>query len=128
MIEPGLSKSVTLAVTEQHTAISMKSGDLPVFATPAMVALMEQAAMEAVMPILPEGATTVGCMIESTHLAPSAIGSEVTATAVLESVEGKKLLFKVEVKEGEKLLGSGKHVRIIVDRCKFMERLSSQPE
>lgn len=122
MIESGLSNTITIVVQEKHTALSVGSGDLPVFATPAMIALMEHAAMKAVAPFLPDGSTTVGCMIESTHLAPSYLGAEVSATALLERVEGRKLHFNVVANEGEKILGMGTHTRVIVDVQKFMEK------
>ena len=123
MLEPGLSCTVKVQVTTSQTALSMGSGDLPVFATPAMVALMEQAAMKAVAPFLPEGSTTVGCMVECTHLAPTPLGEDVEATAVLECIEGRKLHFRIFAKEGDKLLGEGSHTRVVVDLQKFMERI-----
>ncbi len=82
-------------MTADNTAASMGSGDLPVFATPAMVALMENAAMQAVAGKLPEGATTVGAEMNVTHIKPSGLGAAVTATAVLTAVEGRKLTFNV---------------------------------
>lgn len=123
MIEPGISKTISMVVTESDTALHMRSGDMCVLATPSMIALMEQAAMKSVELYLPEGTTTVGCMIESTHLYPSCVGAEISAQAILERIEGRKLYFSIEAKEGEKLLGSGKHTRVIVDRKRFMEKL-----
>ena len=122
MLETGIKNEITITVTEKDTAIVHGSGSLPVFATPAMIALMEHAAMKAVAPFLPDGSTTVGCMIESTHLAPSYLGAEVSATALLERVEGRKLHFNVVANEGEKILGMGTHTRVIVDVQKFMEK------
>ena len=112
-----------LVVTEDKTAAALGSGDLPVLATPIMVALMENAAMMAVTDALPEGSTTVGGKIDVSHLAPTPVGAEVTATAVLESVEGRKLVFHVEAHQGELLLGEGSHLRFVVDRDKFMAKL-----
>jgi len=100
------------------------SGDMPVFATPAMMALMENAAMLAVSDELPDGSSTVGGHIESSHLRPSAVGAEIKATATLERIDGRKLYFKVEAYDGENLIGEGKHLRFIVDRQKFMSKLS----
>ena len=78
---------------KKNVAATMGSGDLNVFATPAMVALMENAAMSAVADELPEGSTTVGAMMNTTHIKPSAVGDTVSATAVLKEVEGRKLTF-----------------------------------
>ena len=95
MIEIGLKHTSELTVADTVTAIQMGSGDMPVLATPAMLALMENAAMLAVADELPEGCTTVGGHIESSHLKPSKIGDKVTATAEVTKVDGKKIEFKV---------------------------------
>lgn len=123
MLTEGLTHTSTVTVTEAHTAQALGSGDMPVFATPALVALMENAAMLAVAPQLPEGSTTVGGFIETSHLAPSAIGTTIKATAILTEVKGKKLSFTVEALEGEKLVGKATHIRFIVDREKFLNNL-----
>ena len=123
MIEIGLTHISQLPVTEAVTAIEMGSGDMPVLATPAMMALMENAAMLAVADHLPEGCTTVGGHIASSHIKPSKLGDTVTATATVTRVDGKKIEFKVEARSGETLLGEGTHLRFIVDKEKFMSRL-----
>ena len=110
-------------VTEAVTAVAMGSGDMPVLATPSMMALMENAAMQAVADHLPEGSTTVGGHIASSHLKPSKLGDTVTATATVTKVDGKKIEFKIEARCGDTLLGEGTHLRFIVDREKFMSRL-----
>ena len=123
MIVIGQSHTSELTVTEAVTAIAMGSGDMPVFATPSMMALMENAAMLAVADHLPEGSTTVGGHIASSHIKPSKLGDTVTATAMVTKVDGKKIEFKVEARCGDTLLGEGTHLRFIVDREKFMSRL-----
>ena len=110
-------------VTQANTALALGSGDMEVFATPALVALMENAAMKAVQPELPEGSTTVGAFIETTHVKPSALGEEVSATAVLENVEGRKLAFKVTASDTKCVVGEATHIRYIVDRERFMSKL-----
>ena len=125
MIEAGLRHTSELTVTEAVTAIQVGSGDMPVLATPMMMALMENAAMLAVRAQLPEGCTTVGGHIESSHLRPSRIGDDVTAVAEVTKVDGKKIFFKVAAYCGENLLGEGTHLRFIVDRKRFMEKLNS---
>lgn len=124
MLEKGLSARSVTTVTAEKTAAAMGSGDLPVFATPAMVALMEHAAMTAVAGELPEGSTTVGSEMNTTHLKPSGLGAEITATAVLTAVEGRKLTFNVGARDEGGLIGEGTHIRYIVDRTKFMAKLS----
>lgn len=123
MIEVGLKHTSSMVVTDAVTAIQIGSGDMPVLATPAMMALMENAAMLAVKDELPEGCTTVGGHIASSHLKPSKIGDEVRAEAEVTKVDGKKIEFKVAAYCGETLLGEGTHLRFIVDCEKFMSRL-----
>ena len=123
MLHEGLSHSSQLTVTEAVTAITMGSGDMDVLATPAMMALMENAAMLAVAEHLPEGCTTVGGHIASSHLKPSRLGDTITATATVTKVDGKKIEFKVEARCGDTLLGEGTHLRFVVDRTKFLSRL-----
>lgn len=123
MIEIGLKYTSEITVTEAVTAIKMGSGDMPVLATPAMMALMENAAMLAVASELPECSTTVGGHIESSHLKPSKIGDKVSATAEVTKVDGKKIEFKVSAYSGDTLLGEGTHLRFIVDKERFMSKL-----
>ena len=119
----GLSHTSQMIVTEADTAIKMGSGDMPVLATPVMMALMENAAMLAVADHLPEGCTTVGGHIASSHIKPSKLGDTITAKATVTHVDGKKIEFKVEAHCGDTLLGEGTHLRFIVDKEKFMSRL-----
>ncbi len=123
MLQEGLRHTSQLTVDETVTAIAMGSGDMPVLATPVMMALMENAAMLAVADHLPEGSTTVGGHISSSHLKPSKLGDTITATATVTRVDGRKIEFKVEAHCGDTLLGEGTHLRFIVDKEKFMSRL-----
>ena len=123
MIEIGLKYTSELTVTDAVTAVKVGSGDMPVLATPMMMALMENAAMLAVRDALPEGCTTVGGHIESSHLKPSKVGDVVRAEAELTKVDGKKIVFKVSAYSGDILLGEGTHLRFIVDRDKFMSKV-----
>ena len=119
----GLNYTSVTTVENSNTALALGSGDMEVFATPAMVALMENAAMNAVAAHLEAGQTTVGSQITTTHIKPSALGATITATATLTAVEGRKLTFAVEAHDGETLIGSGTHVRYIVDRERFLSKL-----
>lgn len=123
MLEQGLSATARTTVTAANTARVMGSGDLEVFATPAMVALMEQAALQAVAPALPEGSSTVGAEMNCSHIKPSPLGAAITATAVLTAVEGRKLTFTVGASDAQGIIGEGTHVRFIVDRERFMAKL-----
>ena len=119
----GLTYTSTLVISKDHVAAVMGSGDLHVFATPAMVALMENAAMLAVANHLPEGSTTVGAMMNTSHVKPSPVGDEVKATAVLTGIEGRKLTFSVKTEDSKGVIGEAVHVRYVVDKEKFMSKL-----
>ena len=122
-LKKGLSSQSSVTVSAGNTAAAMGSGDLDVFATPAMVALMENAAMKAVADALPEGSTTVGAEMNVTHIKPSGLGDEIVATAVLTGVEGRKLTFNVGARDAEGMIGEGIHIRYAVDRRRFMEKV-----
>ncbi len=119
----GLQESSRLTVGANDTARAMGSGSLDVLATPRLIALMENAAMNAVAPQLPEGITTVGVKMDMEHLRPSALGREVIAQARLQAVEGKRFVFSLEAKQGEEIIGKASHIRVAVDAEKFMGRL-----
>ena len=123
MIETGQKHTSEIIVNDSLSAENVGSGDMPVLATPMMMALMENAAMLAVKDSLEEGMTTVGGQIESSHLAPTKIGEKLMATAEVTKVDGKKIFFKISAYCGETLLGEGTHLRFIVDRQKFLARL-----
>ncbi len=126
-METGMTQSATLLVKEADTAREIGSGDLEVLATPALIALMEHAAMLAVAPALEEGYTTVGAEICCKHNRPTGLGQQVTATATLESVEnGRKLTFRIVAEDGQGLIGEATHVRFIVNRQRFLEKLLHQ--
>ena len=123
MLKEGLKYTSEVIVTKANCASAVGSGGLDVFATPSMVALMENAAMNCVAPYLPEGSTTVGAEINTTHIRPSALGATIKAVAHLTNVEGRKLMFNVEAYDGDECIGKGTHVRFIVDIERFMAKL-----
>lgn len=123
MLEKGLKHQSVMRVTDGNTAEFIGSGDMAVLATPAMVALMENAAMLAVALHLDEGETTVGSMISTSHLKPSKIGATISAIAELMEVDGRKLTFKIEAYDADVLIGAGEHVRYVVNRDKFLSKL-----
>lgn len=122
-MEIGLSYTSNVEVCEANLARTIGSGDLAVFATPAMAALMENAAMNAVASQLPAGSTTVGSFLEITHNRPSGLGEKVTATATLVEVDGRKLTFKVVASDSKGVIGEGKHIRYVVDAERFMSKV-----
>lgn len=119
----GKKYTSTMVVEEKHLACNVGSGDLPVFATPMMMALMENAAMLCVADELEEGSSTVGGQISSSHLKPTGLGKTVTVTAELISAEGRKLKFKVSASDEAGLIGEGEHLRFIIDKEKFMSKV-----
>lgn len=123
MLEVGLKYTSSVVVEKGNCASAVGSGGLDVFATPSMVALMENAAMNAVAPYLPEGSTTVGSEINVAHNRPSGVGAVVTATAELVAVEGRRLQFKVVAEDGGGAIGEGTHVRYIVDAGRFLSKV-----
>ena len=119
-----ISYTSTLVVKETDTAKAIGSGTLPVLATPRVAALMENAAMLAVAPRLSPGETTVGGEISFKHLAPSALGARISATALLTHAEGRKLIFRISARDGETLIADGTHTRFIVQEERFMAKVS----
>ena len=123
MLENGLTNTCTQVVEAHHLAAHVGSGDLNVLSTPSMIALMEKAAMLCVADHLEKSQTTVGGKIAVSHLKPTAHGRNISATATLTAVEGRKLQFAITASDDEGIIGEGEHTRFIVDREKFMERL-----
>lgn len=122
-LKPGLAGTAETIVRETNTAIVMGSGSLHVFATPSMIALMEQAACNAVAACLDEESTSVGTLVNITHDAATGMGKKVTATATLTAVKGRKLVFEITAADEDKQIGQGTHERFIVNKEKFMEKL-----
>jgi len=121
-LTPGMAASVTRCVEEIDTAIAFRSGDVPVIATPRVVALAEEATVVAVAGALAPGHTTVGSAVQLTHLAPSPVGASVTADVVLESIEGRRLVFRVSITDGRGLVAAGYVTRVVVERERFLDR------
>jgi predicted thioesterase len=119
-LEPGLVGSASLVVAEEDTAAALGSGDVPVLATPRVVLLSERATVAAVHSHVREGETTVGYRVQLDHLAPVPIGDKVQAEAVLESVEGRRLTFRVSVKHRDGLVAAGRITRVVVERSRFL--------
>ena len=118
----GLAARVELTVTDADTAQALGSGDVPVLATPRVLALAEAATVAATAAKLTPGTTTVGTRVELEHTAASPVGAIVTATATLAKVDGRRLLFEVRVTAGERTVAEGRIERVLVDRRQFVAR------
>jgi fluoroacetyl-CoA thioesterase len=121
-LEPGLRAAFRYTVTEADTAVALGSGEVPVLATPRVLALAERATVAAVADALAAGATTVGTRVPLDHLAPSPIGAEVEVTAVLERVTGRRLEFAVRVAGGDQPVARGRVIRVVVDAAGFLRQ------
>ena len=118
----GLQGQEELVVTEELTAARMGSGEAAVFATPAMIALMEKTCLRIVRPHLPEGHSTVGTLVNVTHERATAVGRRVVCEAKLVNVDRRRLVFEVEAKDEGGLISQGRHERFIIDTARFMAK------
>lgn len=117
---PGRRATVELTVGEDDTARAMGSGDVPVLASPRLVALAEQASVRAIAQCLPEGKTSVGAWVELDHLEPTPVGRTVIAESTLLGVHGRRLEFTVVVREGDQEVAHVRHRRVLVHRDRFL--------
>ena len=122
-IEVGLKGEATVVVNEHNIAKTMKSGALEVFATPAMCALMEDAAVAALAGRLPDGDGTVGISLSISHDKASAMGAQIRAEAKVSAVDGRKISYEVAAYEGDTCIGKGTHERFVINNEKFMSKL-----
>jgi predicted thioesterase len=125
-IKTGISYTATQLVKKEDTAAQYGSGLVEVFATPAMIALMENASLKTVLPYLGDEHNTVGFEINVRHLKPTPVGMQVECTATLTEIDGKKLVFNVVAKDEEGIIGEGTHVRYIINSKRFMEKLNQK--
>lgn len=125
-ISVGLTAEVGTLAEAEDTALSVGSGDLRVYATPCMVALMEGAACEALQGFLSNEQTTVGTEISVSHLSATPVGMEVTAKATVTSVEGKVITFSVEAFDEAGKIGEGTHKRVIISSQRFLDKAYSK--
>ena len=125
-LDPGLAGEIEMIVTEADTADRWGSGLVPVFGTPALVGLMEGAAVQALAQRLPPGQTSVGGRIDVRHLAPTPVGMRVRARAELLAVEGRRLEFRVEAWDEVERIGEATHERFVVDEGRFVARAKAK--
>lgn len=123
---PGRIGTASVLVDDAHTAPHLGSGRAPVFATPAMVALMEAAAVACVDDQLDPGQETLGVHIDVEHIAATPTGVTVMASAELIARDGRKLVFKIAARDDREAIGRGRHTRIVVDSARFRSKLEAK--
>ncbi|MGN0606591.1 MAG: thioesterase family protein [Oscillospiraceae bacterium] len=126
MIEKGLKGTAAVKADNSNTAKTMGSGSLDVFATPAMVALMEKSAVNAIADYLGDGETTVGTYLGIEHISATPVGMEITAVSEVTEVNGREIVFSVEASDNAGVIGKGTHKRFIVNSEKFMNKTNSK--
>ena len=125
-LQPGLVGEARTRVESDDLARAFGSGLIDVYATPAMIALLEAAAVNAVDHLLPEGSATVGTHLDVRHLAPSPLGVEIVARAKLIAVDGRRLNFRLEAHDPVDTIGEGTHERVIVDVSRLLARAAAK--
>ncbi len=125
-MEIGVKNVIETTVTENNTAVAMGSGTLSVFATPAMIALIEETAWRSVVPYLESGQATVGTRLDISHVSPTPLGMTVKCETELIEADGRKLKFKAEVYDESGLIGTGTHERFIITADKFQAKAESK--
>lgn len=118
-IKAGITKQITKVVSAQDTATAFGSGVVEVFATPAMIALIEETALKSVEPFLDDDQTTVGFEVNIRHFKAARVGEIVISSSLLTEVKERKLVFEVEVLHKNETVGKGKHTRYIVNKDQF---------
>ena len=126
LLKVGLKSTKELIVTEDKTARALGSGGVDVYATPAMIALMEQTARDLVQEYLADGETTVGTLVNVKHLAATPLNEKVFCEAELIEIDRKRLVFNVKAKDEHNIIGEGLHERFIINLEKFMNRLKER--
>jgi fluoroacetyl-CoA thioesterase len=121
--DPGLKLTRALEVGQEHTALALGSGDVPVLGTPVLLALAEGACVDAIREDLPDGETSVGTWAEIEHLKATPVGHEVCAHATLIGHHGRRLEFNVMIEDGGVTVAKVRHRRVLVDRDRFLAKI-----
>ena len=127
-LKTGIKNTKEMTVTKELCADAWGSGGLAVFATPAMIALMENTAWASVEPCMEEGWSTVGTHLDISHLSASPIGSHITCESELVEIDGRRLKFHVTARDDAGPIGEGTHERFIINVWKFMVRTEAKLE
>lgn len=126
MLNTGIKGSASEIVINEKTAVAVGSGGLSVYATPAMISLMEKSAYESVQSLLEEGSGTVGTLMNIQHISATPVGMKVTAESELIAIDGRKLTFKVTAFDEVGKIGEGTHERFIINNEKFQAKTNSK--
>ncbi len=121
-LQVGASATLTLPVTDKNTALTLRSGSIPVLAMPALICAMEEAACAVLEGRLEEGIASVGTHVSADHLSPTVTGGQVKVTATLTAVEGRMLTFSIEASDAAGTVGMGTHTRVLVNIKRFMDK------
>jgi fluoroacetyl-CoA thioesterase len=122
----GLTGTASILVTDARLATQVGSGNVPVFASPMLVAVMEAASVNCLDGHLPADYQSLGVHLDVNHVAATPAGLTVSATATIKSIDGRKVIFDVSATDGVDRIGSGVHTRIIVDTARFMARIAAK--
>ena len=126
MIQTGIKGRLEQTVTPEMSAARVGSGLVDVFATPMLVALVEQTCYESVLPHLDEGQGTVGTLVNVSHLSATPIGRRVWCDSELTDVDRRRLVFTIKAYDDAGLIGEGTHERFVIDTAKFMDKLKAK--
>lgn len=125
-LKVGMSAEATEFVSEQLTAVSVRSGLVSAYATPSMIALMEHASVNAIQKSLSKGLTSVGAEVSVKHLAATPVGVRVRARAEVIGIEGRRVTFKIEAWDPHDKIGEGTHTRVVVDAARFKDKIEQK--
>lgn len=126
MLKIGTKGTKSVTVTSRNTAKTMGSGTLEVFATPALIALMEETCWTSVAGQLEPGSGTVGTLLEVKHTAPTPVGMEVTCESTLVEADGRRLVFEVAARDAKGVVGEGRHERFVIQNEKFQAKADAK--
>ena len=126
MLKLGITGTQSVTVSEHNSAKTMGSGTLDVFATPAMIALMEKTAWTSISSYLEDGQGTVGTKLDVSHNAPTPLGMTVTCESKLVEIDGRRLVFELTASDGKDVIGSGRHERFLIWDEKFQQKANSK--
>lgn len=122
----GLSGTANMLVTDERLATRVGSGNVPVFTSPMLIAVIEAAAVDCLDSYLPADHQSLGVHLDVAHTSPTPLGLTVTATAAIKAIDGRKITFDVSATDGVDRIGTGVHTRIIVDTARFMARIAAK--
>jgi fluoroacetyl-CoA thioesterase len=125
-VQPGMKEEITFQVEQEQTAVHVGSGGLKVLATPIMIAYMERVSRTLLDKVLPKGYSSVGVHVNVRHLAPTPLGGQVWVMCEVLQVDGRRVLFDVQARDDEEMVGDGRHERVVIDVERFLQRVAAK--